>query len=130
MRHPIALAALAGLSLFLVPAIAMVGGAPPAGPAIGRHVVMIVGSPGTFCTAAAMARAVGLTAAHCTLPGADYKLREFEAAHQPILRDVREIARHPQFELKPLLAHRATADVSLMRLAAPLDTRFAPARLA
>ena len=61
-----------------------------------------------------------LTAAHCTLPGADYKLMEFDAAHAPLLKDVSEIARHPQFELKTLLAHRATADVALIKLADPV----------
>jgi hypothetical protein len=108
----------------------MVGGAPAAAPAIARHVVLIVGSRGTFCTGVAIARDLVLTAAHCTLPGADYKLMEFDAAHQPVLKDVADIARHPQFDLKTLLAHRATADVSLMRLGAPLGAGFAPARLA
>lgn len=108
----------------------MVGGAAPAGPAIARHVVLIVGSGGTFCTGVAIARDLVLTAAHCTLPGADYKLMEFDAAHQPLFRDVAAIARHPQFDLKSLLAHRATADVSLLKLAAPLGTSFAPAPLA
>ena len=108
----------------------MVGGAPPAAPAIARHVVLIVGSRGTFCTGVAIARDIVLTAAHCTQPGAEYKLMEFDAAHQPVLKDVVEIASHPQFDLKTLLAHRATADVSLMRLAAPLGAAFAPARLA
>lgn len=109
---------------------AMVGGAPPADAALARHVVMIVGSRGTFCTGVAIARDLVLTAAHCTLPGADYKLMEFDAAHQPQLRDVAQIARHPQFDLKALLAHRATADVTLLRLAAPLGAAFAPAPLA
>ena len=77
------------------PAAAMVGGAPPAPPAIARHVVLIVGSGGTFCTGVAIARDLVLTAAHCTLPGADYKLMEFDAAHQPVLRDVTRVARHP-----------------------------------
>jgi hypothetical protein len=108
----------------------MVGGASAAAPAIARHVVLIVGSRGTFCTGVAIARDLVLTAAHCTLSGADYKLMEFDAAHQPVLKDVADIARHPQFDLKTLLAHRATADVSLMRLAAPLGAGFAPARLA
>jgi hypothetical protein len=123
--------ALAALAFALsCPAAAMVGGAPPAAPAIARHVVLIVGSRGTFCTGVAIARDLVLTAAHCTLPGADYKLMEFDAAHQPVLKDVADIARHPGFELKTLLAHRATADVSLMRLAAPLGAAFAPAPLA
>jgi hypothetical protein len=108
----------------------MVGGAPAAGAALARHVVMIVGSAGTFCTGVAIARDLVLTAAHCTLPGADYKLMEFDAAHQPVLRDVAQIARHPQFDLKALLAHRATADVTLLKLAAPLGAAFAPAPLA
>jgi hypothetical protein len=112
------------------PAAAMVGGAPPAPQTLARHVVLIVGSGGTFCTGVAIARDLVLTAAHCTLPGADYKLMEFDAAHQPVLRDVSRIARHPQFDLKTLLAHRATADVSLLKLAAPLAESFAPAPLA
>jgi hypothetical protein len=109
---------------------AMVGGAPPADPALARHVVLIVGSRGTFCTGVAIARDLVLTAAHCTQPGADYKLMEFDAAHRPVLRDVKQIAHHPQFDLKLLLAHRATADVSLLRLAAPLGPSFVPAPLA
>ncbi len=108
----------------------MVGDAPPAAPAIARHVVLIVGSRGTFCTGAAIAPDLVLTAAHCTLPGAEYKLMQFDATHQPVLKDIAEIARHPQFDLKTLLGHRATADVSLMRLAAPLGPEFAPAPLA
>jgi secreted trypsin-like serine protease len=131
MRHP-AFTAIAALCLALssLPAAAMVGGAPAAAPAIARHVVLIVGSRGTFCTGVAIARDLVLTAAHCTMPGADYKLMEFDAAHQPVLEDVADIARHPGFELKTLLAHQATADVSLMRLAAPLGAAFAPAPLA
>jgi Trypsin len=112
------------------PAAAMVGGAVDAPPTIARHVVLIVGSGGTFCTGVAIARDLVLTAAHCTLPGADYKLMEFDAAHQPVLRDVSRIARHPQFDLKTLLAHRATADLTLLKLAAPLGEAFAPAPLA
>jgi Trypsin len=129
MRRPPAFVVLLAASLCR-PAAAMVGDAPPADPAIARHVVLIVGSRATFCTGVAISRDLVLTAAHCTLPGADYKLMEFDAAHQPVLKDVIDIARHPQFELKTLLAHRATADVSLMKLAAPLAGTFVPAPLA
>jgi secreted trypsin-like serine protease len=130
MRRLAARAFLAVAASLGLPAAAMVGGAPPATPAIARHVVLIVGSHGTFCTGAAIARDLVLTAAHCTLPGADYKLMEFDAAHQPVLKDVTDVARHPQFDLKTLLAHRATADVALLKLAAPLGAAFAPAPLA
>jgi len=108
-------------------ALAMVGGAPPASDAVARRVALIVGSRGNFCSGVALARDLVLTAAHCVTPGADYKLVEYDARHQPILRDVADIERHPQFELKALLAHRATADVALLKLTQPAD--LAPARL-
>jgi secreted trypsin-like serine protease len=110
------------LALFLIaswPAAAMVGGARAAPDAIARAVVLIVGSRGNFCTGVALAPDLVLTAAHCVLPGADYKIVEYEAG-QPQLRDVKSVTAHPQFELKALLAHRAAADVALLKLAAPL----------
>lgn len=116
------------LSLF-APAGAMVGGAGPLPNASARPEVMIVGSRGNFCTGTLIARDLVLTAAHCVQPGADYKLVEFDARRQPTLRDVASIARHPQFDLKSLLAHRATADVALLKLAAPPPT-VVPAILA
>jgi secreted trypsin-like serine protease len=108
-------------------ALAMVGGAPPASDAVARRVALIVGSRGNFCTGVALARDLVLTVAHCVTPGADYKLVEHDAKQQPVLRDVAKIARHPQFELKALLGHRATADIALLKLAQPAD--LAPARL-
>ncbi|MEA2936229.1 MAG: hypothetical protein QOD74_2875 [Variibacter sp.] len=104
----------------------MVGDAPAASGGAEKHVVMIVGSRGTSCSATAIARDVLLTAAHCVLPGADYKLVAFEGG-KPALKDIAAIARHPQFELKSLLAHRATADVALLKLAAPLPGNLSPA---
>jgi hypothetical protein len=123
---------LAVLGICIAPqvALAMVGGAPPAEMTIARHVVLLVGSRGTSCTGVAIARDLVLTAGHCVLPGADYKLMEFDAARNPQLRDIATIARHPQFELATLLAHRATADVALLKLATPLPQTFAPAPLA
>jgi Trypsin len=112
-----------------LPAHAMVGGAPPASGDAARHVVLIVGSRGTSCTATAIARDVLLTAAHCAMPGATYKLVEFDSAHRPTLRDIVRVAQHPQFDLKSLFVHRATADVALMKLAEPLPASFTPAPL-
>jgi Trypsin len=71
-----------------------------------------------------------LTAAHCVVPGAVYQIAVFDAARQRQLRDVASIARHPQFDLATLLAHRATADVALLKLAAPLPPAYVPAPLA
>jgi secreted trypsin-like serine protease len=110
-----------------VPAVALTGNAPVA-LMQGRHAVMISG-PGTFCTGAAIARDVVLTAAHCVQPGTSYKLVEFDAARKPILLDIQQIARHPNFNLQTLLGHRATADVALIKLAKPLPAGIIPAQL-
>lgn len=113
-------AALAGLLLSCLPAAAMVGGAGAAPDAIARSVVLIVGSRGNSCSGVALAPDLVLTAAHCVLPGADYKIVEFDAARQPLLRDVTSVTAHPKFDLRAMLAHRATADLALVKLAAPL----------
>jgi len=119
--------ALIGLLLSWWPAAAMVGGAGAPPEAIARALVLVVGSRGNFCTGAALAPDLVLTAAHCVLPGADYKIVEYERG-QPQLRDVARVIAHPQFKLQSLLAHRATADVALLKLAAPLAS-VAPASL-
>ncbi len=111
-------------------AVAMVGGAPPAADGVGRSVVMILGSYGTACTATAIARDLLLTAAHCVQPGADYKLVDNTPGREPTLKDIARIERDPQFELKRLFAHLATADVALIKLAAPLPPRIPPVSLA
>ncbi len=111
------------------PAVAMVGGAAPAGNGAGRSAVMILGSHGTACTATAIARDLLLTAAHCVQPGSDYKLADLWSASTPQLKDVARIERDPQFDLRVLLGHLATADVALVKLPAPLPAKIPPAPL-
>jgi hypothetical protein len=111
------------------PAAAMVGGAPPAADGVGRSVVMILGSYGTACTATAIARDLLLTAAHCVQPGADYKLVGSVPGQQPVLKDIARIERDPQFDLKRLFGHLATADVALIKLPEPLSSHIPPVRI-
>src|SRR5262249_1828143 len=112
-------------------AAAMVGGASDVtGSGVGRHVVLIVGSRSNFCSGVALAPDLVLTVAHCVLPGAGYKIVEFDAGHQPALKAVTPVTRHPGFKLEPMPAHRATADVALLQLAAPLAAPAVPAALA
>jgi hypothetical protein len=113
----------------IAPAGAMVGGAAPAAGGAGRSVVMILGSYGTACTATAIAHDLLLTAAHCVQPGADYKLADLWSASKPQLKDIARIERDPQFDLKRLLGHLATADVALVKLAQPLPDKIPPAPL-
>jgi hypothetical protein len=112
-----------------IPAAAMVGGASPAAEGVGRSVVMILGSYGTACTATAIASDLLLTAAHCVQPGADYKLVDSSQGREPVLKDIARIERDPQFDLKRLFAHLATADVALIKLAEPLPPRIPPVPL-
>ena len=113
-----------------LPAGALVGGAASVeGTGVGRHVVLIVGSRGTSCTGAAIVHDLVLTAAHCVLPGSDYKLVEFDAARRPNLRDAASVTPHPRFKLADLLGHRATADVAIVKLAAPLAGSVTPSAL-
>ena len=97
--------ALACLIAACLPAPAIVGGATTAPDSIARAVVLIVGSRGNFCSGAALARDLVLTAAHCVLPGAEYKIVEFEG-REPQLRNVVSVTAHPKFNLATMLAHR------------------------
>jgi Trypsin len=118
--------ALACTCTFATSVSALVGGAPPARDAAGGAVVMLSGSQATFCSGVAPARDLVLTAAHCVLPGATYKLVEFDGARQPVLKDLRAIARHPEFDVTAALRHRVTADVALIKLVAAMKASPAP----
>jgi secreted trypsin-like serine protease len=114
----------------LSPALAMVGGAPRVTEGAGTSVVTILGSYGTVCTATAIARDLLLTAAHCVQPGADYKLMGSKPGETLVLKDIARIERDPQFDLKRLFAHLATADVALLKLKEPLSANIPAARIA
>lgn len=120
---------IAGLFCSVAAADAMVGTAEPPDPAVANHVVMIV-SRDTFCSGVALARDLVLTAGHCVLPGADYKLLTYDTAHRAVPKDIATIARHPTFDVNAVLRHLATADVALLKLAAPLPAEIIPAALA
>jgi secreted trypsin-like serine protease len=116
---------IAGLWLVCAPAYAIVGGGTPSAEGVGRSVVTIVGSRGNFCTGSLIAPKLVLTVAHCVQPGAVYKIVEYGANKQPQLQDVKNLAIHPAFNMQAMLAHRATADVALLQLEAPLPGKNA-----
>jgi len=101
---------------------ALVGGAGPADPdGMARYVVLVVGSHGTSCTGTAIARNLVLTAAHCVLPGSEYRWVEFDRDHRATLKKLAEVVPHPRFDLHALLSHRATADIAVLKPAEDLS---------
>ena len=116
---------MAGLWFVCAPAYAIVGGGTPSAEGVGRSIVTIVGSRGNFCTGTLIAPELVLTVAHCVQPGAVYKIVEYGANKQPVLQDVKNLAIHPAFNMQAMLAHRATADVALLQLEAPLPEKNA-----
>ena len=109
------------------PALALTGNAPPASGVVARAIVMVVDPRGDLCTGTALTRDLVLTAAHCVAGNLSYAVKTF-ASGQTIA--VRSIALHPQFNLASYKASRATADVALLKLAAPLNEIITPATLA
>jgi len=125
-RSLAALALAAALTFGGAPARAIVGGGAPSADGLGRNVVTIVGSRGNFCSGTMIAPNIALTAAHCVPNGSTYKIVEYDAQRTPQLRDITQVATHPQFNLQTMLAHRATADVALLRVASPIAAARQP----
>jgi S1-C subfamily serine protease len=109
---------------FCAPAFAMVGGAQTA-PKFAHAVVMLT-QPRGFCSGAALARDLVLTAAHCVLPNADAKLVLFDSGGKPSLKAIAAIARHPQFDAEAVRRHRTTADVALLKFAETISSAPVP----
>jgi hypothetical protein len=120
------LAALACLML-CAPAGALTGNAPPAVGWAARSIVMVVDAKGDLCTGTALAADLVLTAAHCVTRLIDYQVKVYQSGTSI---PVRSIARHPRFDYANYAASRATADVALLKLVAPLPEIVMPAVLA
>ena len=109
------------------PAFAVTGQAPPAQGTVAQAIVMVVDPRGDLCTGTALARDLVLTAGHCVALPRAYQVKVFQTG-QTIA--VRGIALHPRFDRAAYAASRATADIALIKLAAPLGELVQPARLA
>jgi secreted trypsin-like serine protease len=109
------------------PAVAVTGNAPPASSWAARAIVMIVDARNDLCTGTALASDLILTAAHCVARPVAYQVKAYQTG---VAIPVRSIARHPRFDRASYAASRATADVALIKLAAPLPDIVIPASLA
>ena len=121
-----AVAAAVALLLAGTPGRAVVGDAETVADARSRPEVMILGSGGTLCSGVAIAPNLVLTAAHCLMPGATYRRVELDENGKPTLKNTVAVVQHPQFDLKSLFAHRATADFGLIKLKEPMAATPAP----
>jgi secreted trypsin-like serine protease len=113
--------------MFGAPAFAMTGNAPPATGWAARPIVMIVDARDDLCTGTALAQDLVLTAAHCVVRQIQYTVKPYQTA-TPV--PVNSIVRHPRFDYASYAASRATADIALLKLAAPLPDIVVPAALA
>lgn len=126
---PRVLSLIVGLLVVLLAAraLAVTGNAPPAAAWAARPIVMIVDARQDLCTGTALARDLVLTAAHCVHRPVDYTIKPYQTG-VPI--SVRAVVRHPRFDYASYAASRATADLALLKLAAPLPDVVLPATLA
>ena len=120
---------LTSFCLLCTAAQAIVGGARQMANS-GGPIVMILGVRGSdsvLCTGTALARDLVLTAAHCVAPGT--RLQIMLSPGQG-MTPTGTVAHHPRYDAKSYARGRATADVALIKLAAPLPNRIAPVALA
>ncbi len=108
-------------------ALAITGNAPPATGWAARPIVMIMDPEGDLCTGTALAQDLVLTAAHCVTRPTAYEVKAFQTG---AAIKVASVVRHPGFNFASYAASRATADVALIKLAAPLPDIVVPATLA
>jgi secreted trypsin-like serine protease len=113
--------------MFGAPASAVTGNAPPAAGWAARPIVMIVDTRDDLCTGTALAQDLVLTAAHCVARPVKYTVKTYQT-DVPV--PVRAIVRHPRFDFASYASSRATADIALLKLAAPLPDIVVPATLA
>lgn len=100
----------------------MTGSASTLSANVSRAVVTVVGSHGNVCTGSLIAQNIVLTAGHCITPNTSYRVVD-STTQPPRLITISKVATHPQFNMQTMLAHRATADVALLLLPAPVPKK-------
>jgi Trypsin len=105
------------------PSQAIVGGGVTNPDTIERSIVTIIGSHGSVCSGSLIAPNIVLTAVHCVAPDTSYRVLDY-TTQPPRLLTAQKAVAHPQFSLRTMLAHRATADVALLLLPSSVPAKL------
>lgn len=102
-----------------LPAHAITGSRSAPNATIAQSLVTVIGPNGVVCTGAVIAPTVVLTAAHCVTSSASLRLVDY-SSQPPRLVTPRKALTHPLYSAQAMAAHRATADIALVQLPAPM----------
>ncbi|MDO8980618.1 MAG: trypsin-like serine protease [Afipia sp.] len=91
---------------------------------VAQSIVTVVAAGGGVCTGTMIAPNIILTAAHCIAPGTANRVIDY-STKPPQLIAPQQVAVHPRYNAQAIAAHRATADVALLRLSAPMPGKSA-----
>jgi len=120
------------LSAASAPASALVGAASEDARFSGQVVMVLLrGADGSgFCSGVVLGPRAILTAAHCVKAAGDMRVHYRDAAGAPVFVEVQSVAVNPAYRADAVARRVVSIDLALIRTQAPLDARFAPARLA
>jgi secreted trypsin-like serine protease len=110
--------------LSAVPAFALGGDAASEASRFEGRAVMVLGSRGSVCSGTVLSPTVVITAGHCVSGAGQYAVAYREGG-SPVLQEVRQVVRHPEFSGR----QRVSIDMALVRLKMPLPSRFSAVTL-
>lgn len=117
-------AALIATFAFVQPSHAITGSRSAPSTGVAQSIVTVAAAGGGVCTGTMIAPNIILTAAHCIAPGTANRVIDY-SAKPPRLIAPQQVAVHPRYNAQFITAHRATADVALLRLSAPMPGKSA-----
>lgn len=110
--------------VFSSPVFAITGSRSAPSSAVAQSIVAVVAAGGGVCTGTMISPNIIMTAAHCIAPGTANRVIDY-SSKPPTLIAPQQVAVHPLYDAQSIAAHRATADVALLRLSAPMPGKSA-----